>query len=126
MSKLKRMCTACKKEHPLSNFYKSKLKGQRKFKIASTCKPCNIQAVHENQRLKAEYYANWLKKYLARPEVQERIRAYRRSPRGKAVNAEKYKFWRADPEKVAKKRLYDRERYRRLKLEAAVANGEMK
>lgn len=119
-------CTTCKKEFSLSHFYKSKLKGKKKFKVASTCKPCNIHAVRENQQLKAEYYANWLKKYLARPDVQERRREYRRSPKGKAIVAEAYKFWRADPEKVAKKRLYDRERYRRLKLEAAVANGEMK
>lgn len=119
-----RICTKCKNKFPLSNFYKSKLKGVKKFKIASVCKICNIIAVRENQQLKAEYYAIWLKKHLLKPEVQQRRKAYRDSAKGKAVRAEAYKFWKSDPKNVERKRLRQRERYRRLKLEAI--KGEAK
>ena len=117
-----RQCTTCKVEYPLTEFYKSKLKGQKKLKVAATCKQCSIIATNENQRLKKEYYAAWYKEYIARPEVQERLKAYRQDERTKKLKREHYHFWKTDPVKVAAKRARQREAYRLKKLNEAKVN----
>lgn len=109
-----RLCTSCKYEFPESNFYKCRPKDHtaRKKKLSSHCKTCNIKDVKENAKLKKEYYNAWRREYYKRPEVQARMKARRATAEYKAIKKEAYKFWKANPEKVAKKLIYHKNRYK--------------
>lgn len=96
-------CTKCKIEYPLSEFYKVKRAGKKKG-IYSWCKLCCIEATKEAQEFKPEYYKELRAKYAARPDVQARKRAYDKSERRLAAMRFRYKFDKADPEKLKKMR----------------------
>lgn len=69
-----KICSGCKQEKPVSEFYKSKRDGYR-----SRCKVCSKMANKEyiNRPEVRERLKGWRSEYYIRPEVKERVDAYR-------------------------------------------------
>lgn len=98
-----KVCTNCKEDAPLSNYYKD---AKGKNGLRSFCKKC------ENEKKNVYYHAN-----KSKPEVKEKVYIRRRKwlDNNRERERENYrKLYKKNPDIRAKKRVYDRNRMANL------------
>ena len=110
-----KVCTSCKQILRLTDFYLYSRRGAKKKSIRSKCKQCDIRDINENKKFKQEYYDEWRKKHLAKPEVQRRVKAYRQLESTKRLRRICYQFYRLLPEWVERRKAQEKAKYERLR-----------